>query len=94
MLALALATHANLFLAAFAAGITVATTGQRQRETFVEFGELVAELLKLAALLVFGALITPAFLADVPARRLGVRGARDLRGPPGRAVAVASGARS
>lgn len=66
VLALAEATHANLFLAAFAAGITIATTGERQRETFVEFGELVAELLKLAALLVFGALITPSFVADVP----------------------------
>ncbi len=66
VLALAEATHANLFLAAFAAGITIATAGERQRETFEEFGELVAELLKLAALLVFGALITPALLAMVP----------------------------
>ena len=65
VLAISQATHANLFLAAFAAGITVATSGDRQRETFVEFGELVAELLKLAALLVFGALITPAFVADI-----------------------------
>ena len=65
VLAISEATHANLFLAAFAAGITVATVGQRQRETFEEFGELVAELLKLAALLVFGALITPAFLGEI-----------------------------
>lgn len=66
VLALAEATHANLFLAAFAAGVTVATCGPRQRESFEEFGELVAELLKLAALLVFGALISPDFLADIP----------------------------
>jgi sodium/hydrogen antiporter len=52
--ALGKATHGNLFLAAFAAGITVATIGQREKEAFHEFGELVAELLKLAALLVFG----------------------------------------
>jgi NhaP-type Na+/H+ or K+/H+ antiporter len=65
VLALAQATHANLYLAAFSAGITVTTCGQRQREAFEEFGELVAELLKLAALLVFGALITPDFLAEI-----------------------------
>jgi len=66
VLTLAQATHANLFLAAFAAGITIATVGQPQRESFEEFGELVAELLKLAALLVFGALLTPAFLGEIP----------------------------
>ncbi|NKZ05469.1 cation:proton antiporter [Actinomadura latina] len=65
VLATAQATHGNLFLAAFAAGVTVATVGHRHREAFEEFGELVAELLKLAALLVFGALLSPAFLGDV-----------------------------
>jgi len=60
--ALCTATHANLFLGAFAAGITVATTGPGFREEFEQFGELVSELLKLAAILVFGALITPDFL--------------------------------
>ncbi len=49
--------HANSFLAAFAAGITVATIGPEVREAFHRFGELISELLKLAALLVFGALI-------------------------------------
>ena len=58
-------THGNLFLAAFSAGVTVATVGRRQREAFEDFGELIAELLKLAALLVFGALITPSFLGEV-----------------------------
>ncbi len=65
VLALADATHGNLFLAAFAAGITVSTYGQQQRESFEEFGELVAELLKLLALLVFGTLVTPALLGDL-----------------------------
>ncbi|MFB4273967.1 MULTISPECIES: cation:proton antiporter [unclassified Nonomuraea] len=65
VLALGKVTHGNLFLAAFAAGITVATFGERQRESFEHFGELIAELFKLAALLLFGALITPALLGAV-----------------------------
>ncbi|MEU8176460.1 cation:proton antiporter [Microbispora hainanensis] len=65
VLALGKATHGNLFLAAFCAGITVATFGERQRESFEHFGELIAELFKLAALLVFGALISPALLGSV-----------------------------
>ncbi|MFI0367912.1 cation:proton antiporter [Actinomadura sp. 1N219] len=65
VLALAEVTHGNLFLAAFAAGVTVASVGDRYRESFEEFGELLAELLKLAALLVFGALLSPTFLGDV-----------------------------
>jgi len=63
VLAIGKATHGNLFLAAFSAGITVATFGPRQRESFEHFGELIAEVFKLAALLVFGALITPSLLA-------------------------------
>jgi len=66
VLAVGKATHGNLFLAAFAAGITVATFGPKQRESFELFGELVAELLKLAALLVFGALISLEFLGEIP----------------------------
>ncbi|WP_082309887.1 cation:proton antiporter [Nonomuraea sp. SBT364] len=65
VLALGKATHGNLFLAAFAAGITVATFGERQRASFEHFGELIAELFKLGALLVFGVLITPALLGSV-----------------------------
>ncbi|GAA4424729.1 cation:proton antiporter [Georgenia halophila] len=61
------ATHANLFLGAFAAGVTVATSGPEFRVEFERFGELVTELLKLAAILVFGALITPEFLfGEIP----------------------------
>ncbi len=65
VLAVAQATHANLFLAAFSAGITVATFGPRQRAAFEHFGENIAELFKLAALLVFGALISPQFLGEI-----------------------------
>ena len=65
VLAVGKAAHGNLFLAAFAAGITVATFGPRQREAFEQFGELVAELLKLGALLLFGALISLEFLAEI-----------------------------
>jgi len=59
-------THGNEFLAAFAAGITVATVGPEVRRAFHQLGELVAELLKLAALLVFGALLSPRFLMEIP----------------------------
>lgn len=69
VLATATLTHANVFLAAFSAGITIASLSPPMRAAFQEFGELVAELLKLAALLVFGSLISPSFLGEI-----GVRG--------------------
>ncbi len=50
VLAVAQVTHANLVLAAFSAGITVATFGPRQRTAFEHFGENIAELFELAAL--------------------------------------------
>lgn len=59
-------THANLFLAAFTAGITVRSMAPEVETSFAEFGELVTELLKLSAILVFGALISPSFLAEIP----------------------------
>ncbi|CAN5165475.1 cation:proton antiporter [soil metagenome] len=65
VLAAALVTHANLFLAAFSAGVTLATVSPRFKEAFHEFGELLAELLKLAAILVFGALISLSFLGEI-----------------------------
>ncbi len=65
VLALAMLTHANVFLAAFSAGITIATMSPELRTAFYQFGELVAELLKLAALLVFAALISLQFLGDI-----------------------------
>ena len=66
ILAITLITGTNEFLAAFAGGMTVATISPGVREDFREFGELVAELLKLAAIMVFGALIsTKVLFADV-----------------------------
>ncbi|HEV2094682.1 MAG TPA: cation:proton antiporter [Rubrobacter sp.] len=65
VLALGYVTHANLFLAAFSAGITVVSVSPRFRDAFHQFGELLAELLKLAAILVFGALVSPAFLTEI-----------------------------
>ncbi len=65
VLGTASAVHANLFLAAFAAGVTVASLAPDVEKHFHEFGELVTELLKLAAILVFGALISPAFLGEI-----------------------------
>jgi NhaP-type Na+/H+ or K+/H+ antiporter len=56
--------HANSFLAAFAGGITMASVHPNLRDQFRGFGGNVAELFKLAALLVFGALISPVFLAQ------------------------------
>lgn len=64
--AIASVTHANLFLAAFAAGVTVATVGSQERKEFEEFGEIISELLKLLALMVFGALFSFQFLAEIP----------------------------
>lgn len=57
--------HANIFLAAFAAGVTLASRAPATRDTFHGFGELVSELLKLAALFVFGTLISPTFLSEI-----------------------------
>jgi NhaP-type Na+/H+ or K+/H+ antiporter len=58
-------THANPYLAAFAAGITVATVTPDAAHAFEGFGELASELTKFAAVLVFGALLTPIFLVDL-----------------------------
>jgi NhaP-type Na+/H+ or K+/H+ antiporter len=58
-------THANPYLAAFAAGSTLATLDPLVAERFEPFGDLLAELTKFAALLVFGALITPERLSHL-----------------------------
>ncbi|GJO37356.1 hypothetical protein NJB1604_01980, partial [Mycobacterium marinum] len=52
-------THANPYLAAFAAGSTLATLDHVAAEQFQPFGDLLSEVTKFAALIVFGALITP-----------------------------------
>ncbi|MGX5654571.1 cation:proton antiporter [Geodermatophilus nigrescens] len=58
-------TGANPYLAAFLGGATVATVAPRARESFGELGEQLAELAKFAALLLFGALLTPQLFGDL-----------------------------
>lgn len=58
-------THANPYLAAFAAGATLATLDRVSAERFEPLGEILSEVTKFAALLVFGALITPDRLSDL-----------------------------
>ena len=58
-------THANEYLAAFAGGATLSTRHPELAKAFDEFGESVAEVLKLAAVLVFGALMSPDWLRDI-----------------------------
>lgn len=60
-------THANQYLAAFAAGATLATLDHMAAEHFEPFGELLSEITKFAALLLFGALITPNLLSHLSA---------------------------
>lgn len=65
LLSLSSVTHANAFLAAFTGGITIASISPAARDAFRRFGELITELLKLAALMAFGAIVTPRLLGDV-----------------------------
>jgi NhaP-type Na+/H+ or K+/H+ antiporter len=58
-------THANPYLAAFAAGSTLATLDRTAAEHFEPLGDLLSEITKFAALLVFGALITPQRLSHL-----------------------------
>jgi NhaP-type Na+/H+ or K+/H+ antiporter len=54
--------HANEYVAAFSAGMTMASVQGDLTEEFEAIGEPIAELMKLAALLVFGALFSWEFL--------------------------------
>jgi NhaP-type Na+/H+ or K+/H+ antiporter len=58
VLSVAIVTNGNIFLAAFSAGVTVASVNPELRDEFHQFGALVTELLKLAALLVFGVVMS------------------------------------
>lgn len=58
-------THANPYLAAFAAGSTLATLDHVAAETFEPVGDLLSEITKFAAVLLFGALITPLWLSHL-----------------------------
>ncbi len=55
--------HLNSFLAAFAGGMTIASSSPQVREAFDYFGQILTELLKLLTLLVFGAMMAYEFLA-------------------------------
>jgi NhaP-type Na+/H+ or K+/H+ antiporter len=59
--ALASLTGANVFLAGFAAGVTVASLSDKVKHDFRNFGETGAELTKLAGIMGFGAFIPPRF---------------------------------
>jgi NhaP-type Na+/H+ or K+/H+ antiporter len=58
-------THANPYLAAFSAGAVLASVSPESRHAFEPLGEALAELAKFAALLVFGALLTPHLFGDL-----------------------------
>ena len=58
-------THGNSYLAAFTAGMMLVALRPEIRRSFDAFGEPLTELLKLAALLVFGAVISPRIFENV-----------------------------
>ncbi len=58
-------TGANAYLAAFVGGAVVARLNPRAQERFAELGDQLAELAKFAALLVFGALLTPQLVTSI-----------------------------
>ncbi|WP_432164956.1 cation:proton antiporter [Streptomyces sp. bgisy031] len=58
-------THANPYLAAFSAGAVLAARSPMAQEAFEPLGEVLAELAKFAALLGFGALLTPQLFGDL-----------------------------
>ncbi len=58
-------THANPYLAAFSAGAVLASISPKAATAFGPLGESMAELSKFAALLVFGALLTPHLFGDL-----------------------------
>jgi NhaP-type Na+/H+ or K+/H+ antiporter len=57
--------HYNVYLAAFAGGVSVATFDPELAQAFQPLGRHLAELFKLSAVLVFGALLTPSMLTAV-----------------------------
>ncbi|GGT59626.1 peptidase [Streptomyces kurssanovii] len=58
-------THANPYLAAFSAGAVIVAVSPEAKTAFEPLGEALAELAKFAALLVFGALLTPQLFGDL-----------------------------
>ncbi|HEX7448489.1 MAG TPA: cation:proton antiporter [Pirellulales bacterium] len=66
VLALNWITGANAYLGAFTAGMTLGNLHPQISHDFDDLGGQVAELLKLAAILAFGALLSPRMLAETP----------------------------
>ncbi|MGW4054323.1 cation:proton antiporter [Streptomyces sp. NPDC004779] len=58
-------THANPYLAAFSAGAVFVAVAPESHKVFEPLGEALAELAKFAALLVFGALLTPQLFGEL-----------------------------
>ena len=58
-------THSNSFLAAFVGGAVLSNVAPRISNSFNDLGEHVTEMLKLAAILLFGVLISITFLGEV-----------------------------
>nr|WP_275408160.1 cation:proton antiporter [Streptomyces sp. SID7909] len=58
-------THANPYLAAFSGGAVLAARLPQSKGEFEPLGEALAELAKFAALLVFGALLTPQLFGEL-----------------------------
>ena len=58
-------TGANPYLAAFAGGAAISGLNPAAQEAFAHLGEQLAELAKFAALLVFGALLTPTLFSSI-----------------------------
>jgi NhaP-type Na+/H+ or K+/H+ antiporter len=70
VLAVSVLLGVNEFLAMFSAGVTVSARAPALARAFASAGELMAEVLKLAAVLAFGALMSPA-LGHVAGREWG-----------------------
>jgi NhaP-type Na+/H+ or K+/H+ antiporter len=58
-------THANVYIAAFIAGITVATRSPEVAASFARFAEPAGELIKLGAVFMFGLLLSPSLFRDL-----------------------------
>ncbi|WP_371478886.1 cation:proton antiporter [Kitasatospora sp. NBC_00315] len=58
-------TDANSYIAAFSAGAVLASVSPESKRSFEPLGEALAELSKFAALLVFGALLTPRLFGNL-----------------------------
>jgi len=63
--ALSSIVRANEFLAAFVAGISISIRNEDMRKSFHDFGDTVAELLKLTAVFFFASILSPQLFASV-----------------------------